>query len=65
MLGPKSVRFRCEIMEACAAIMRENVDLNSQLNERDFPALPKAGLSRPVKALGALIPSYQAKTTEV
>ncbi|CAH8669722.1 unnamed protein product [Schistosoma bovis] len=52
-------------MEACAAIMRENVDLSSQLNEQDFPALPKAGLSRPVKALGALIPSYQAKTTEV
>ncbi|VDP53267.1 unnamed protein product [Schistosoma margrebowiei] len=51
-------------MEACAAIMRENVDLSSQLNEQDFPALPKAGLSRPVKALGALIPSYQAKTTE-
>ncbi|CAI2735203.1 unnamed protein product [Schistosoma spindalis] len=52
-------------MEACAAIMRENVDLSSQLNEQEFPALPKAGLSRPVKVLGALIPSYQAKTTEV
>ncbi|CAH8566769.1 unnamed protein product [Schistosoma turkestanicum] len=52
-------------MEACATIMKENVDLSSQLNEQDFPALPKAGLSRPVKVLGALIPSYQAKTTEV
>ncbi|CAH8679581.1 unnamed protein product [Schistosoma rodhaini] len=52
-------------MEACTAIMRENVDLSSQLNEQDFPALPKAGLSRPVKVIGALTPSYQAKTTEV
>ncbi|TNN15810.1 Vigilin [Schistosoma japonicum] len=52
-------------MEACATIIKENIDLVSQLNEKEFPALPKTGLSRPVKVLGALIPSYKAKTTEV
>ncbi|KAK4475123.1 hypothetical protein MN116_002210 [Schistosoma mekongi] len=52
-------------MEACATIIKENIDLASQLSEKEFPALPKTGLSRPVKVLGALIPSYKAKTTEV
>ncbi|VDQ10826.1 unnamed protein product [Trichobilharzia regenti] len=52
-------------MDVRGESMKSNGELAGQIDDQDFPALPKAGSCRPVKIPTAVLPSYHTKTTEV
>ncbi|CAH8872733.1 unnamed protein product [Trichobilharzia szidati] len=45
--------------------IKSNGESAGQIDDQDFPALPKAGSCRPVKIPTAVLPSYHTRTTEV
>ncbi|CAH8290043.1 unnamed protein product [Heterobilharzia americana] len=52
-------------MAICEENFQNNGESSSQLDDHDFPALPKTGSARPVKIPGAILPSFHTKTTEI